>query len=245
MIKVITILTKIIIVSMIALLFSSCKYDINLNNIKGNGDITSQKRNIESDFKSIDVSYGIEVVLEQSNNKSVMVEADSNLQNHIITKVENGVLVIKSDQSYNSTKTPKVTVQMPIIEDLQASSGSSIKSTNTIKGENINLSTSSAAEMDINLEADNISLDSSSGSSIKANGKALKLETTASSGSEITADDLLANEVNADVSSGATTSVHPIVSLIAEASSGGEINYNTTPKSIQKNISSGGSIDGK
>jgi hypothetical protein len=49
---------------------------------------------------------------------------------------------------------------------------------------------------------------------------ALNMEATASSGSDIDAKDLLANKVNAAGSSGATISVHPIVSLKAKASSG-------------------------
>lgn len=243
MVKIITLLTKFIVVSLVALLFSSCRHMGNLNSIQGNGDITTENRNADSDFKSIEVSYGIDVVVEQSNNKSITVEADSNLQNHIKTEIRNGVLIINSNQSYNSSKTPKVTVKMPIIEGLQASNGSNIESANTLKGENITLNASSAAEINVNIEADNISLDSSSGSEITASGKALKLETSASSGSDINADNLLANDIDADVSSGATTNVHPIVSLKAEASSGGDINYNTSPKSIQKKLSSGGSIE--
>jgi hypothetical protein len=44
----------------------------------------------------------------------------------------------------------------------------------------------------------------------------------------------LLTEVNAVASSGATISVHPIVSLKAKASSGSNVDYNTTPKSIEK-----------
>ncbi len=65
-------------------------------------------------------------------------------------------------------------------------------------------------------------------------GKALQIKTSASSGSEIKANELLANEVIADVSSGASTSVHPIVSLSAEASSGGSITYHNTSKAFKK-----------
>ena len=68
------------------------------------------------------------------------------------------------------------------------------------------------------------------------------MKTTASSGSEINATKLLANEITADVSSGASINIHPIVSLTGQASSGGEIRYHIQPKTIQKKTSSGGSI---
>lgn len=244
MIKIITILTKFVVAFLVAILFSACKYDIDLgNDIEGNENITTETRTITEDFKSIEVSTGIEVTIEQSNTKSVTVITDSNLQEIINTTVENGVLVIHPSESYDASQAPKIIIKMPVIEALEASSGSEIRSTNTLKGTNISIVTSSAAEVNVNIEFENITLDASSGSSITANGKAIKLETSASSGSEISAKDLFANEVIANASSGAEIIVRPILSLNAEASSGADINYNTHPKTIQKKISSGGSID--
>lgn len=243
MLKVITLITKFILVALTALLFASCNHSINLNAIEGSGNVTTERRNVEGNFKSIEVNNAIEVVIEQSDKTEIVVEADDNLQKHITTKVENGTLIISCDKnSFSNMKYKKVRVKMPVIDELEATSGSTITSKNILKGENIRLNTSSAATIDISIESDNITCDSSSGSNITINGKALQIKTTASSGSEINADALLANEVSADVSSGASISVHPIVSLNAQASSGGNITYDIQPKSIQKNTSSGGSI---
>jgi hypothetical protein len=243
MLKIITLITKFILVVLTALLFNSCNHSINLNSIRGSGDVTTEKRNVEGDFKSIEVNNDIEVIIEQSDKTEIVVEADDNLQKHITTKVENGTLVISFEKnSFSNAGVKKVTVKMPIIDELEATSSATITSKNTLKGENIRLNTSSAASIDLSIESNNITCDTSSGSTITINGKALLMKTTASSGSEIHADALLANEVSADVSSGASISVHPIVSLNAQASSGGKITYNIQPKSIQKNISSGGSI---
>jgi hypothetical protein len=52
---------------------------------------------------------------------------------------------------------------------------------------------------------------------------------------------LASNEVTADVSGG-TISTNAIVSLDAEASSGGSISYSKEPKSIRKESNSEGSI---
>ena len=243
MLKVITLITKFILVALTALLFASCNHSINLNSIEGSGNITTEKRIVEGNFKSIEVNNSIDLVIEQSDKMEIVVEADDNLQKHITTKVENGTLVISFDKnSFSNAGSKKVTVKMPVIDELEATSSATITGKNTLKGENIRLNTSSAASIDINIESDIITCDSSSGSSITINGKALKMETTASSGSEINATKLLANEITADVSSGASINVHPIVSLLAEASSGGEISYDIQPKSIQKKTSSGGTI---
>lgn len=243
MLKIITIITKFILVALTALLFGSCNHSINLKAIEGSGNVTTEKRIVEGDFKSVKVSNAIDLIIEQSDKTEISVVADDNLQKYITTKVENGTLVISYDKnSFINIKSKKVTVKMPNIDQLMASSSATITSKNMLKGENIELHASSAASIDAEIEADMIICDASSGSSITVNGKALKIETEASSGSQIDAKNLLANEVTADVSSGGSIDVHPILSLIAEASSGGSIDYIVAPKSVQKKISSGGSI---
>jgi hypothetical protein len=243
MLKLITIITKFILVALTALLFASCKDSINIKSITGSGHVTTENRTVQGDFKSIEVSNGIDLIIEQSDKTEITVEADDNLQRSITTKVENGVLIVACDyNSFTNIESKKVTVKMPVIEALRASSASSITGINTLKGENISLRTSSAATINLNIKSDQIESKASSGSSITIAGMALNMSATASSGSEIDAKDLLANEVNAVASSGAAISVHPIVSLKAKASSGSTINYNTIPKSIEKRSSSGGDI---
>src|SRR4051812_42449512 len=227
MIKIITLITKFIIATLIAFFFSSCAMGI-----KGSGTITTENRAVTEDFKKIKVSNGIKVSVEQADKASITVEADDNLQEHIITKIENGVLKIETDENFNASETPVVKVKTPIINVLSADSGSEITSQNILITENINVKATSGSEINIEVEADAIKIESKSGSSIEVNGKALKLETFSSSGSKIDAENLMTNEVTAKAESGSKTSVYPIVKLAAEASSGGDINYHKHPKTI-------------
>ncbi|MWB94620.1 DUF2807 domain-containing protein [Flavobacterium sp. GA093] len=240
MIKIIIHITKFIIATITALLFASCNF---VNTIEGSGNVTKEKRMVQGDFKKVSVNNAIELVIEQAAVTEIVVEADDNIQNDIKISVHNGTLEIHSEHGNFSNATRRVIVKMPIIDKIEASSAATVKSQSVIEGQNIELETSSAANMDINVESDNISLDSGSGSSINIEGKALTLKTSASSGSTIDAKRLLANEIDADASSGASLNIHPIVRLKAEASSGASINYDTTPKIIEKNTNSGGSIN--
>jgi len=243
MIKIIIHITKFIVATITALLFTSCNFVDKMNSIEGSGNVTTEKRIVQGDFKNVSVSNAIDLVIEQSDSTEITVEADDNLQKEIITTVENGTLVIKCKfNSFNNVTMKKVTVKMPVIDKLEASSASSVQSKNVIQGQNITLETSSAATMDVNIESDNITCDSGSGSNINIEGKALKFKTSASSAASIDAQKLLANEVEADASSGGSVNVHPIVSLKADASSGGSVNYDTAPKNIERTSSSGGSV---
>ena len=240
MIKIIIHITKFIIATISALLLASCNF--NMNSVEGSGNVTTEKRIVQGDFKNVSVSNAIDLVIEQSDSTEIIVEADDNIQKEITTKVENGTLVISCKFSSFNNVTKKVTVKMPVIAKIEASSASSVHNKNVIQGENITLEASSASTINVNVESDNIVCDSGSGSTISIEGKALKIKTSAASGSSINAEKLLANEVEAEASSGASVSVHPILVLKAEASSGASINYDSSPKTIEKSESSGGSI---
>jgi hypothetical protein len=243
MVKVIIFCTKIIIVAALALLFTSCGTGI-FNGIKGTGNVQKEMRTISEKFTKISVSRGIEVIVEQGNDVFVEVEADQNLLQHITTKVESGTLLVSSDENIYSADAETVHIKIPVIDALDTTSGSTIKSKSTLKGTNISVKSSSGSEIELALEYDTISCESTSGSSINLSGKALKSILETSSGSTISAAELLANDVIAQAASGSTIEVHPLVSLKAKASSGASINYDSNPKTVSKEENSGGSVSG-
>lgn len=244
MIKIIICFTKFIVVALTALLFTSCNFSNSLKSIEGSGNVSTEKRNIQGNFENISVSNALDLIIEQSDKTEITVEADDNLINKITTKIEGNTLVIKCNyNSFRNIKSKRIIVKMPKINNIKASSASTVKSINILRGEDINLDASSAAEINVNVESDAVTCETSSASNITIEGKALTLNVSASSGSHINAKKMLANDIDAQASSGASIYIHPIVSLKAKASSGGNINYNSIPKSIEKKTSSGGSID--
>lgn len=232
--------TKLGYATLTCLLVVSCQFQ----GIKGSGNITTEIRSVDSNFKSIEAGKGLDVTVEQSNTSNVTVIADDNVQKHIITKVENGVLIITSDtNSYYNVKSKRVIVKMPVIESIQVSNGASLESRNVLKSDNLSINCSSGAKIEVTIEAEKAFCESSSGSQIIVKGKAIQLETSSSSGSSIDAKELLSNDILADASSGSSINVYPLRSLTAEASSGSNILYYNTPKNINKKTSSGGNID--
>jgi len=244
MVKFIVICTKIIAATIAATLFTSCHVrDIHFGDgIDGNGNVTTEKRNVEGNFSKVDVSRGLNVTLEQADSYFVEVEADQNLLEHISTKVENGTLYITSDENIDEATAKNIRVKLPSLKALKATSGSSVSTKNTFSGTDIDVKTSSGSEADLSLEFDSIKCESSSGSTLSVKGKALQLKTDSSSGSTIDAQGLLVNDVVSETSSGSSTGVHPLVTLKAKASSGSSIDYNSSPKTVSKEESSGGSV---
>lgn len=233
---------KLLIAILVSIFFTSCHFNGNFDGIKGSGNVITETRTIKESFKKIEVNSGINLVVEQSENKSVTIEADDNIVSHVTTRVENGTLIIDTDSGFNTHKTPTVVVKLPVISGIQASSGSNIKTNNRLVTENIVVNLDSGSSGEVEVEADFIKIESQSGSSVDVSGIALKAEANSSSGSEIDADNLNTNEIYADASSGSSISVDPIVTLKAVASSGASVTYKTTPKTLTKEENSGGSV---
>lgn len=235
---------KIIIATVIALLLGSCKFDATDlgKSITGSGNIISKDRNI-SDFTKVEVEKGLDCEIVQSTSFRVVVEADDNLQEGIVTQVQNGTLTITSKYNrYKNVKAKTVKVFMPVIDVLETSGGSSLKTIGIIKANDIHLKSGSGSSLDAEIESEKVTLESTSGSDLTVSGKAISLVTLSSSGSSIDAKKLLANDVNSQSSSGSSTDVNPILKLNAQASGGSSIEYFNTPKQISKQISSGGSV---
>ncbi len=243
MIKLIIQITRIIIAAIASLLFQSCvNIDGNFEIVNGNGDVTSEVRNLSEDFTSIEAKTGIEVIVTQENSHGIKIEADSNLHEHIITEVKDGKLKIYCDANFKNVAAKKVFVQMPIIEGLQTSSGASITNKNTIKATTLDLESSSGSQLKIEVIASEIICESSSGSEIILIGETNKLKADSSSGSTIAAAKLTTNEAEAEASSGSEIKINPIEKLVAKASSGATISYSSQPKTIEIKKSSGGEV---
>lgn len=211
--------------------------------IKGDMNVIKKERKITSAFTAVKVSTGIDVYLTQSTNTSVVVEADENLHEILKTKVEDGILKIYFSEHVGERAKSIVYVSMSEISALKTSSGAYIESQTNLDVDTLEISTSSGSTIVIDVTAKQIDCDASSGGSITLNGKTNKLLAEASSGSKINANKLKAQDVKAEVSSGAEIEVYAEKSINAEASSGGSINCQGTPQKTNIKKSSGGDID--
>lgn len=227
-------------ISAVLLLFltTSCFLD----GVKGNRNVITQNRNISSDFDALHVSYGIDVKLTMGSTTSLKLEADENLHDIIRTEVEDGVLRIYAEKNIYSSKKRTVYLTATNLNEIKVTSGAQVTSENTIKAEELNVSTSSGANAKLNLDVANVTCSSTSGSNANLSGRAEKLTVSATSGANIKAKNLESLICEAKASSGSVVSVHATQELDARASSGGNISCSGDPEIVKKNSSSGGNI---
>ena len=200
-----------------------------------------------SGFHGISVTSGIDLYLTQKNVEEVVVEANSEDIDKIITEVEGGILKIYIKQkswfnmNWNSDHR-KVYVSFKVLDRLDASAGSDVESESVLKLDKLKLEASSGSDVKLELEANELNVDSSSGSDIKLKGKAVFMEVSASSGSDIDAGNLETKKCHASTSSGSDIRINVTENLEANASSGGDISYSGNPSQKDINESSGGDV---
>ena len=229
----------------LTLLFTttSCLVD-GVIGVKGNKNVVSEERSIRSDFEIINVQQGINLTITQGKPTDIRVEADENILDLLITEVKNNELNIYFEKNVNWAKARNVYLTTENISKIKASSGSSVKSENTIQAPSLNLDSSSGSSIKIRANANEIKSESSSGSTITIFGKSQTFSANASSGSSIKAHELKTVNAITKVSSGASIDVFVTGKLTAKASSGGDIDYEGNPSEVDKETSSGGSVSG-
>lgn len=238
-----TTVTKFIVGLIITLSLTSCNFDFDHSfGVRGNGNVESVDRNISNDFDAIEVSRGIDVFLTQSDAVGIVVEADENLHDIIITKVENNILHIYADENISYSAEKKVHVNFEDVSKIKATSGSDVYATNTIRVDEIELTTTSGADMELDIDVNVADCRSTSGSDLRISGRTNKLIAEATSGSDIKAGSLKASTCEARATSGADITVNTAQELYAKASSGGDIKYYGNPEKVSKKDGVSGSV---
>ncbi len=226
----------------VLLLLSSCVIDGWNQGISGNGNVVKETRDLDG-FTGVHISSGIDVYLSQGEEFEVVVEADENLQEVIVTKMEGKMLVVKTDRvNIRNAKSKKVHIILPELTDLKISSAGDCVGKTAFYCDDLKISVSSAGDLKLEVDADKIYLDISSSGDAELAGEADFFQANLSSAGDLDAFDLIAATVEVSVSSAGDASVHATEEISMNASSAGSIYYRGDAKVVHSRSSSAGSI---
>ena len=234
-----TTLTKIIVATILSLSFFSCSFNYGVN---GNDNVTIEDRNVNDSFTTIKATEGLNVYLTQSDTESITVEADENLQELIMTEVENGILKIHTRENIGRSTSKKVMVNFKDIYSISSTSGSNVYSANTIKAKNLELKSTSGSNMTLEVNTTIINSKSTSGSNLRLSGNTSQIVAEATSGSHLKAGDLNSESSEVKATSGANITINTSRNLVAKATSGGNVKYYGNPENVEKSDNVSGSI---
>lgn len=208
------------------LLFSSCR-QIFAKRIRGNGNITTQTRSAAG-FNSIDVSGSIDVYVRQDSSSSIKVETDDNLQQYVETFRDGDVLRIKTEEGYNlkPSRQIKVYVSSSMFKRFEASGACDIFSEAKINNPSgVDVDLSGSCDITLELSAPRITADVSGACSVKLKGETKEFRVQGSGSTDIKCFDLVADNVDLDISGAGDAEVYANVKLTGDISGAASVNY--------------------
>jgi hypothetical protein len=238
-----TTLIKIIVATVLSLTLFSCNFDIRYaSGVRGNGNVQIEERPINESFNTIKATEGLHVYVTQGNRESIIVEADENLQELIVTEVIDHVLKIHTTENIGHSTTKKVTVTFKDVSEIISTSGSNLHSTNTITTDQLTLKSTSGSKMTLDVKTTLLECKTTSGSNLRLSGNTKSLIAEATSGSNFKAGDLFSESSDVKATSGSNITVYTSKALTAKATSGANIKYYGNPDKVEKNKDVSGNI---
>ena len=195
-----------------------------------------------TDFNSIEVSHGIDVVLSMGSKEHVEVEAPEELMEHLITEVKGHELKIYFDRSFNWNNETKVYVEARELEKIITSGGSDLNGDDVINSKELEIKASGGSDIELEVVTNHLDINVSGGADINLSGKTRYLYANTSGGSDLKAFDLIVERAELHASGGSDIKVYVEEEMEAKASGGSDIEYMGNPQIIDTNTSSSADI---
>jgi hypothetical protein len=208
------------------MLFPACR-QIFAKRINGNGNIITQTRSA-GQFNSIDVGGSIDVYVKQDSVRSIKVEADENLQQYIETINDGDLLRIKTEEGFNinSSRKIKVYVSGPMFKSLDVSGACDLFGDGNIKSSSaIDIGLSGSCHATLDIDAPKVSADLSGSCSVNLKGQTKDFDIKGSGSMELKCFDLLAENVDLDISGAGDAEVYSSVKLSGSISGSADVRY--------------------
>lgn len=135
--------------------------------LKGNKEVTTEDRTI-SDFNKLEVIDNVAVFLTYNEKQSVNVETDSNLQESVITEVNNGTLVIKLSDKIVRKKELMVHIKVNRkLKEINSYKSAKIMSKNSLAIDSLTINSFDNSNIDLKLNSKIVQINSKKSSDLK------------------------------------------------------------------------------
>jgi Putative auto-transporter adhesin, head GIN domain len=216
---------KIIFIIINGILFG-CQNSININepnnHITGSGKIVNENR-IVDDCNGIVLSNLGEVYLTQSDKQSIFIEADNNIIDYVITRKENGSLLVGLPSGSYSNITLRIYVSLKDINIVSINGAGIVECAQPVSSDNLYCSINGAGKL-----------------TLKGEGNFLNC--TVNGAGYINAKDFIVEKGNAVINGAGTCLIYATNELDAYVSGAGSIIYYGNPEIVKSSVSGVGQI---
>lgn len=213
--------------------------------VKGNGEMTSEKRNTD-DYDEISLVGSMDVELVSGTEGNLTVEAESNLQEYITTEVNDKTLKISVKKGYNLRPSRnngiKVIVPFKDIAAIEVTGSGDLWNSDPIKAKNFSTKLTGSGDIKLNMEVENLKGAVTGSGDIELAGKARDFDCKVTGSGDFKAFDLKAENVEATVMGSGDIQISVNNSLKAKVMGSGDIKYKGNPENQDFKTSGSGSI---
>lgn len=186
-----------------------------------------------SGFHAIKISNAFTVYISQGDEDAVAISASkAEYREKIITKVENGVLIIKFDddkkfwKNWNGDKQKlKAYISIKKIDRLNVSGACDVFFEEGLSAEELSINLSGASDVNGKVEAKKLSIDISGASDMTISGNAVDVKVEASGASDFKGYDLITNYCDAKASGASSVNITVNKELNANASGASSVRF--------------------
>lgn len=213
--------------------------------VNGNGNMVSDTRKTSS-YDKVALVGSIDVRIVEGKEGNLKVDAESNLQEYILTEVKDGTLKIsvEKDVSLNPSRNMEITVTVPVedINALSVTGSGDVSNSGVLKADDLKISVTGSGDIMLNVAANELSGAITGSGDIKLSGNADEFSCKVTGSGDFMAYNLKAKNVEAGVSGSGDIQVSASESLKARVSGSGDISYRGNPEKQDFKTSGSGAI---
>jgi len=208
--------------------------------IVGNGRVQTRTEEI-GNFNRLVINGNFHVFLEPSEKPYLKLEMDENLLEITRVTEEGNTLRIDTKVNILQAREKKLFIGVKDLEKLELGGAVKLTSDSTLKFNTVSIIATGAVDLDFALEGQKLKLDLAGASECDLRGKVDDLRMQLSGAGDFDAYDLIAKDVEIDLSGAGSARVYATEDLDVSISGAGSVRYRGEPK-IHKSISGLGSL---
>jgi hypothetical protein len=208
--------------------------------INGDGNMVETHRDI-GNFEKISINGKYKVYYTQDSIQQLVLRADDNLHEFILTSVKNDELVIKSSQPIRSSSELRIELSNPFITHVDASASAGFFTRSSITLPILHITSNAGSEVNIEGIFESLFATQNAGADIILRGQTGLLNLISNAGGKIDARQMEAETATVEANAGASAIVNAN-EIDASASAGGSVRYLGDPIFKSMRTSAGGSI---
>ncbi|MBN1119065.1 MAG: DUF2807 domain-containing protein [Bacteroidales bacterium] len=192
------------------------------------------------DFNEISFSIAGNLILDQGNEFKFTISGNKSDVEEIITKVENGRLIVKTKSHVHNLSDIVVRITLPELRSLDLAGSGDVVAKESFKSDNLNISIAGSGDVVFdNLTAEEVELSIAGSGDMIIKGKTKELEISITGSGDINTVEFTASDVEVNITGSGDAKVYATDKLETNIVGSGSVYYKGKPLIDASSVGSG------